>query len=57
MQNPTEYYWFCGFSVSELLGKTMTWLATARVFNDPFGLIDEIKLSGITEVFIEVQSL
>lgn len=34
----------------------MTWLATARVFSDPFGLIDEIKLSGITEVFIEVQS-
>lgn len=40
-------------SVSELLGKTMTWLATACVFNDPFALADEIKLSGI----IEVQSL
>jgi len=35
----------------------MTWLATAHVFNDPFGLIDEIKLSEIIAVFIEVQSL
>lgn len=28
----------------------MTWLATARVFNDPFALADEIKLSGNIEV-------
>lgn len=35
----------------------MTWLATTHVFNDYFGLLDEIELSGIIEIFIEVQSL
>lgn len=57
MQNPIEYYWFCGCSVSELIGNTMTWLATACVFDDPWGLVDEIKLSGIIDAFIEVQPL
>lgn len=35
----------------------MTWLATACVFDDPCGLVDEIKLSGIIDAFIEVQPL
>lgn len=56
MENPTEYYRLCGFSVSELLDKTMTCLGTARIFKYPFGLVDEIKLRRIMEVLMEVQS-
>lgn len=57
MENPTEYYRLCGFNVSELLDKAMTCIGTAHIFNYPFGLVDEIKLSRILEVLIEVQSL
>lgn len=57
MENPTEFYRLCGFSVSELLDKTMTCLGTAHVFNYSFGLVDEIRLSRIMEILIEVQSL
>lgn len=54
MESLIEYYRLCEFSVSELLDKTMTCLGSLHIFNYPFGLVDEIKLSRIMEVLIEV---
>lgn len=41
MENPKEYYRLHGFSVSEVVDKTMTCLGTAHIFNYPFGLMDD----------------